>query len=211
MSAPNTSPESSGESTGQGGEQPPAAAATPPAPEPTTEPNTDPEQLSSQLQQSNKQLKEAQARIAAYEKAAEEKAQAELTELEREKKRAEKAESELTQFKESTLARDRRIEFRLAATQAGVEHLDDLMAVASAQIAQLEIDDEGNVKGAAALVKSYKNSKPHFFKPATTGSGSGGGNPGGGPPAHSPDQFKNLRGKEFDEFAKGVRSGQIKL
>ena len=54
-----------------------------------------------------------------------------------------------------------RAELRALAREAGILDLDDLKLM---DVSGLKVDDEGNVTGADALIKAFKEAKPYKFK-----------------------------------------------
>jgi len=198
----------------------PAAADTAPAPEPKTETAgaaidppaatpPKPDAISSELRKSNKELREAKLRLEAFEKAEADRAAAGLSEAEKYKLRAEELESKYSELETRTANKEKHLAFKLAATAAGVVSVTDALKLAD--LSALDFDDNGEVIGVDETLDALKQNSPYLFQAPKPPSTKGGGNPASGPPKYSPEQIRSLRGKAFDDFARDVRLGRIKL
>ena len=155
-----------------------------------------------------KQLKDAQQRLSAADQAAADKAKAEMTELERYKTEAEQYRKQAEETNARFLETQKHNAFRLAATQAGA--VDVNAALKLADLSTLDLDGD-TVVGVDAAIKALKKSSPYLFGSTAAPASSGGGNPPSGAPTYTAEQISKLRGKDFDQFARDVRSGKIKL
>lgn len=186
------------EPTGDGGEK----AASGPARE------TDNATMA-ELRILRKQLKERDQKLTAFEQAQAEKARAELTEVERHKQEAAQARAELENTRAEIASEKKANAFKLAAMQAGAKKPDLVLKLAD--LSTLEFEG-GRVIGVDALIKGLQKEAPELFSSgSTTATGTGGGNPADGVPKPSPKDFSHLRGRAFDDYAKDVATGKIKL
>lgn len=127
-------------------------------------------------------LAEKLKRLEELEKAEEERRKAEMSEAERlkvEKEEAEKRAAELAeQAKKAEEAAKQRIintEIRSVARALNANDPNDVLALLDKS--NIEIDEDGNVKGVEEAVKALKESKPWMFKQVIGADASGGANP----------------------------------
>lgn len=161
--------------------------------------------LAARLRKSDKELQKAQAELAKLKKAEAKKAEAEMTELEKLKASntdlQTKFESAQSRFTESVKMGS----LKLALKDAKVKSVE--AALKLADTTSLEVDDEGNVTGAAATVKQLQKDFDFLFGSTTSGN-AGGGNPGSGPPKTDPKDYANLKGADWADFQRRVMAGE---
>ncbi|MCY7780075.1 phage scaffolding protein [Bacillus haynesii] len=141
--------------------------------------------LKDRLERANKEraeLEEKAKRLEEYEKAEEERKKAEMSEAERlraEKeeaaKRAEEAAEAAKKAKET--ANQRIINTELRAIARSLNANDPNQVLALLDKSAVELDEDGNVKGAEELVAAFKESSPWMFKQPIGADASGGSNP----------------------------------
>ncbi|MEK4910568.1 phage scaffolding protein [Niallia sp. FSL M8-0099] len=128
------------------------------------------------------ELDEKLKKLEAYEQAEEERKKAEMSEIERlaaeREEAAKKAEEAEEQAKKAQEAANKRIvdtEIKSIARALNANDLNDVLALLDKSV--IEVDEDGNVKGAEEAVKALKEAKPWMFKPAIGADASGGSNP----------------------------------
>src|SRR5580704_1442979 len=83
--------------------------------------------------------------------------------------RAADLERRLAELEASTTARLIRAELKAVAVRAGMIDLDGLKLI---EVGDLKLDDDGNVKGAAEVMRELRRTKPWLFGGASTSSSS---------------------------------------
>lgn len=104
------------------------------------------------------------------------KTDADLTETQREKKRADEAEAKAKETEERSKARLVRAEIATYVSTVGVIDADAVIALVDRD--DIEVDDDGNVKGVKKAVDTLLKEKPHLKREG--GAGRSGTDAGGG-------------------------------
>lgn len=123
-----------------------------------------------------KELREAAARLKAYEDAEKAKADAEKTELQKLQERAEKLENDLREAQEVAQALQLRQAFIAAAGSKGMQFANAQAAEDAFELADLEgveIDASGKVTGLDDALASLQKARPYLFKASESGDGQG--------------------------------------
>lgn len=156
-------------------------------------------------------VRKQEAELKTLQEAEQKRQQESMTELERERSARQKAEDLAKASGERANNALVRAALMTAAAAAGAVDASDVFHLADRS--GLEVDETGNVAGAADVVAALKKSKPHLFTAAAPPSvGSGGGNTGTTPGgAQGADAFMGLKGKEFAAYAERVQRGEVKL
>lgn len=135
------------------------------------------------------ELDEKLRKLEEYEKAEEERKKAAMSEAERLKaekeeaaKRAEEASEQAKQAQEKANQRIINTEIKSIARALNANDPNDVLALLDKS--NVEIDDEGNVKGIEDAVKALKEAKPWMFKQVIGADASGGSNPAKNPSAN---------------------------
>ncbi|WHY01867.1 scaffolding protein [Neobacillus sp. DY30] len=150
-------------------------------------------EIDEMIQKRLKREKEKQAeldaklkRLEEFEKAEEERKTAAMSETERLKaekeeaaKKAEEAAEKAKKAQESANQRIMNTEIKSIARSLNANDPADVLALLDK--ANLEIDEEGNVKGVEEAVRALKEAKPWMFKQAIGADASGGSNPAKNP------------------------------
>jgi hypothetical protein len=150
-------------------------------------------EIDEMIQKRLKREKEKQAeldaklkRLEEFEKAEEERQKAAMSEADRLKaekeeaaKKAEEATEKAKKAQESANQRIMNTEIKSIARSLNANDPSDVLALLDK--ANLEIDEEGNVKGVEEAVRALKEAKPWMFKQAFGADASGGSNPAKNP------------------------------
>lgn len=118
---------------------------------------------------------EMKSKLEGYEAAAEERRQADLTEIEKAQEQAklaeEKSQELQAQLEASQKARTADFisaEFHKAASSAGIKYTDDAKTLVQEQLHALKITDDNKVDGLDELVKGLVESKPYLLDKTKT-------------------------------------------
>lgn len=132
-------------------------------------------------------------------KAAKDADEQKKSDLEKEKEARAKAERDAATAKERANQTLIRAEFKILAKEAGAVNPDSAFKLAD--LAEVAVDDDGNVTGVDEAVKALQKSDPYLFGKAQGGPVGNPSNPGGGNPA--PEESLGLQlGKARAEQAK---------
>lgn len=205
MSAPTQDPGSSGEPKNEE----PAGQ-----PEGDNKPATEPQDnaLAQRLRKSEKALAQATKQIEQFQKAADDKAKAEMSDLERHQAENQDLKSKLDQANARFVETAKRNALKLALRDAKAKSVDAAMKLAD--LTGVEVDEDGNVTGAEDAVKKLAKEFDFLFgsdPPPMPPVNRGGGNPSGGPPKADPKDYRHLKGAEWADFQRKVQRGEIQI
>lgn len=161
--------------------------------------------LAAQLRKAQKQLKQQEQQIANFTKLEDERKQAELTEIERYKKQADEYKAQLEAQASKFAEARKRNAFELAAQQAGA--VDPSAAWKLADVSGLEIDENGDVKGVAEVMKSLQKQSPYLFGTANQ-NGSSGANPSNGAPKVDAKKIASMSDEAFKALTARLAAGE---
>lgn len=113
------------------------------------------------------------------------------------KKASEEAQAAIAKAQQASNERIIRAELKAEAVKAGVVDLDVLKLV---DLSKLKLNDQGDVEGAADLIKALKESKPHFFGASNSTEKGGKEPPKGGD--NKPKKVSEMTKEERDAEAK---------
>jgi len=153
-----------------------------------------------QVQALLRKLQKAEKELGAFKQADEQRAQSQLSEVDKLKQQLSKVEAEKLSLAEQRKQDRLQHRFETSAAKAGV--VDAEAAFKLADLSGVEIDDDGKVVGLEAALADLKKKRPYLFGSPSTPVGSSGGNPPSGPPSAkvTPEQIQRMNSTEFAAY-----------
>lgn len=158
-----------------------------------------------QVQALLRKLRNAEKERDALKQADEQRAQSQLSEVDKWKAKAQKHETETNSLLQQL--RTERIQNRLeaAAAKAGAIDVDAVRKLAD--LSSVDIDDEGKVIGIDAVIAELKKSRKYLFGDPSQPVGNAGGNPPSGPPSTkvTEEQLRTMTSQQFADYQRSKR------
>lgn len=158
-----------------------------------------------QVQALLRKLRNTEKERDALKQADEQRAQSQLSEVDKWKAKAQKHESETSTLLQQLRAEKIQNRLEAAAAKAGAVDVDAVSKLAN--LSNVDIDDDGKVTGIDAVIAELKKSRKYLFGDPSQPVGNAGGNPPSGPPSTrvTEEQLRTMTSKEFAEYQRSKR------